>query len=59
MVICFWEAEGSVKEVVKAKVLEGEVEKRKEKEERKEARRKKDKERRQLAEERRRLGLSD
>ena len=59
MVACFWEAEGSVKEVVKAKVIEGEVEKRKDKEERRESRRKKDEERRRAAEERKRMGLVD
>ena len=59
MVVLFWEAEGSVKEVVKAKVLEGEVEKRREKEEKKEARRRKDEERRMAAEEKKRQGLEE
>lgn len=59
MVTCFWEAEGSVKEVVKAKVIEGEVEKRREREEKKEARRKKDEERRLRGEERKKQGLAD
>ena len=54
MVICYWDPEGKVKEEVKAKIIEGEVEKRKEKEEKREARRRKDEERRQAAEERKR-----
>ena len=52
MVTCYWNPEGKVKEEVKAKVIEGEVEKKKEKEEKKEARRRKDDERRKAAEER-------
>lgn len=58
MVSCFWEAEGAVKEVVKAKVMKGEVEKRMEKEERREARRKKDEQRRLKGEERKKQGES-
>jgi len=52
MVMCFWEAEGAVKEVVKAKVMEVEVEMR-------EKRRMKDEKRRRVGEERKKMGLGE
>jgi len=59
MVMCFWEAEGAVKEVVKAKVMEVEVEMRREKADKREKRRMKDEKRRRVGEERKKMGLGE
>ena len=56
---CFWEPEGTVREEVKAKVIEDEAGKKKERDERKESRRRKDEERRRQAEEKRVQGLGE